>query len=127
MDVGLFVILMIVLYMVPEILKRSKKKQPYQYPEFPSEADAGAGTPGTMSQGTQPPPVPLYAGMTEEAGGEANPSLDPAAIRSLGLAASAAEYAPAVSAATLTQGVVWAEIIAPPVSRRRRNFGMKRF
>lgn len=34
MDIGLFIVLMIVVYVVPELLKRLKKKKPYQYPDF---------------------------------------------------------------------------------------------
>ena len=30
MDIGLFIVLMIVVYVVPELLKRMKKKKPYQ-------------------------------------------------------------------------------------------------
>ena len=132
MDIGLFILVMIVLYVVPELLKRFKKKKPYQYPEFPQTGDRpeNVGIPGTLSQGMKPPPVPSSAGPDEGMpGDEGDPSwkaregvpvlsaLEPAGVQ-VGQCSIAAESA--------RQGIVWAEIMAPPVALRRRSYGRRR-
>ena len=64
MDIGLFIVLMIVVYVVPELLKRLKKKKPYQYPDFPApmpptgQYPSPPGIPGELSRGMKPPPMP---------------------------------------------------------------------
>lgn len=131
MDIGLFILVMIVLYVVPELLKRYKKKQPYQYPEFPQTGDQpeNAGTPGTLSQGTKPPQIPAYAsekGTPGEAGDLiwAVPKTDPALLATE--TASIQTGAHYLNSQNAMQGIVWAEIIAPPVSLRRRRFAVRK-
>ena len=112
MDIGLFIVLMIVVYVVPELLKRLKKKKPYQYPDFPAptpptgQYPSAPGIPGELSRGMKPPPMPLYAvqedaPVNEITGGEIETQsvwgLDPGQAM---------------------QGLVWAEIIAPPLALR---------
>ena len=82
MDIGLFIVLMIVVYVVPELLKRLKKKKPYQYPDFPApmpptgQYPSPPGIPGELSRGMKPPPMPLYAVQEEgTAGDEGDPVL----------------------------------------------------
>ena len=129
MDIGLFIIIMIVLYVVPEILKRFKKRRPYQYPEFPQEREpVEDGMPGSLSQGTKPPPVP-YVADEGVAGDEGDPSwkVEPVTAISTGSElreTQGSSYGLDYRAAM--QGIVWAEIIAPPVALRRRNTVFKR-
>jgi hypothetical protein len=132
MDSGLLIVLLIAMYVIPEILKRLKPKKPYQYPEFPStlppEGQVPAGIPGELSRGIKPPPVPIVSGegMPGEEGdpfwhfpkasavSEPNDfSAEPSAERIWGTNGVAI-------------GIVWAEIIAPPVALRPMRRGIRR-
>lgn len=132
MDIGLFILVMIVLYVVPELLKRFRKKQPYQYPEFPQtgERSENVNLPGTLSQGMEPPPVPSLAATGEGLpGDEGEPAWKartgvPVLITLEQMAPSASLYS--LNSQEAMKGVVWAEIIAPPVSLRRRRSVVKR-
>ena len=134
MDIGLFIVLMIVVYVVPELLKRFKKKKPYQYPNFPlpnpptGPQPSPPGIPGELSRGMKPPPpMPLYALQGEEgtAGDEGDPAWE---VRmtgpAIGIAESEIYSAPVFcfDAQQAAQGVVWSEIIAPPLARYNSGF-----
>lgn len=132
MDLGLFLVIMILFYVVPELLKRFKKKRPYQYPEFPpTDEQAGARMPGSLSQGAKPPPVPVMAASAEgTAGDEGDPnwrSENPPAVPASSITKELSVCACCTDARTVMQGIVWAEIIAPPVSLRRKNALLRRF
>ena len=139
MDIGLFIVLMIVIYVVPELLKRFKKKKPYQYPNFPlpnpptGPQPSPPGIPGELSRGMKPPPpMPLYALQGEEgtAGDEGDPAWE---VRmtgpAIGIAESEIYSAPVFyfDAQQATQGVVWSEIIAPPLALRQMRRHMRRY
>ena len=132
MDIGLFIIIMVVLYVIPELLKRFRKKKPYQYPEFPQagERPENAGMPGALSQGVKPPPVPVYA-----TAGERTPVDDadpygntktgvPVLVHLEPVGAQTGLYS--LSSQGAIQGIVWAEVIAPPVALRRRSYGRRK-
>ena len=138
MDIGLFIVLMIVIYVVPELLKRFKKKKPYQYPNFPlpnpptGPQPSPPGIPGELSRGMKPPPpMPLYALQGEEgtAGDEGDPAWE---VRmtgpAIGIAESEIYSAPVFcfDAQQAAQGVVWSEIIAPPLALRHMRQRMGR-
>ena len=138
MDIGLFIVLMIVVYIVPELLKRFKKKKPYQYPDFPTSnptpgpQSSPPGIPGELSRGIKPPPMPLYALQGEEgtAGDEGDPAWE---VRMnapvVGIAESELHIAPVFcfDAQQAAQGVVWSEIIAPPLALRQMRRTMRRY
>ena len=131
MDIGLFIVVMLVVYVVPELLKRFKKKRTYQYPEFPPAGEStGGGVPGTLTQGTKPPPVPVYASEEGAPGDEGDPDW---AMRQVAPVLAVADLgnvpagASSVNAQNAMQGIIWAEIIAPPVSLRRKNQTLRRY
>lgn len=136
MEIGLF-ILMLLMYLVPEILKRRKKKEPNKYPDvpwtgMPEGQTQTSGIPGTLAKGMKPPPVPLQvsegtAGDEGRAGDEGvqdwgiqpmteGPALADARIGGV-------ELDPAMAG----QAIVWAEVIAPPVSMRLARGQRRRF
>ena len=131
MDIGLFIVIMIVMYVVPEIMKRFKQKKPYQYPEFPSPVPTNgqdaAGMPGELSHGMRPPPLPVIDGEGTP-GDEGDPTWRmnsddvgmPKIVAELPVADRRWELC------GVAQGVVWAEIIAPPVSLRPIRRGIRR-
>lgn len=132
MDIGLFIIIMIVMYVVPEILKRLKPKKPYQYPDFPPALPQGGqgpvGMPGELSRGMKPPPVPEISGEGLP-GDEGNPAWamreEPTMPEVKGLAGDLSLGLP-WSAREVAQGIIWAEIIAPPVTMRPMRHGIRR-
>ena len=123
MDIGLFIVIMIVMYVVPEIMKRFKQKKPYQYPEFPSPVPTNgqdaAGMPGELSHGMRPPPLPL-TGEEGTPGDEGDPTwrmnTDDSGLTKILPAEPALDKRWELCG--VAQGFVWAEIIAPPVSLR---------
>ncbi len=131
MDIGLFVVIMIVMYVVPEILKRLKPKKPFQYPEFPStlpsEGQGSVGMPGELSQGVKPPPVPLMAGEGMP-GDEGDPAwvrlVEPVALGNKEIGEDCGTGSWKMNEAV--RGFVWAEIIAQPVALRPMRRGMRR-
>ena len=132
MDSGLLIIALIAMYIIPEILKRLKPKKPYQYPEFPpnqpSEGQGPAGIPGELSRGIKPPPVPAMSGEGMP-GDEGDPfwRMPQESVASEGklfMAEHAKDQTGVVSGAAL--GIVWAEIIAPPVALRPMRRGIRR-
>ena len=136
MDIGLFIILMIVVYVVPELLKRFKKKKPYQYPNLPSslpptgQPPVPPGIPGELSHGMKPPPVPVIALQEEGAAGDEG---DPAWERRMtapvvGIAETELNMAPVFcfDVRQAAQGVIWSEIIAPPLALRQVRQRMRR-
>lgn len=130
MDIGLFIVVMIVLYVVPELLKRFKAKPKYKYPEFPPAPSGDVRMPGTLSQGMKPPALPGNE-MSGEGmpGDEGDPSWivrsESALPGERGLVGER-EAGPAVDPAMAAQGVVWAEILARPVSMRPIRHGTRR-
>ena len=131
MDIGFFIIILVVMYVVPELLKRFKKKPQYQYPQFPQPGDRpeNAGIPGNLSQGTKPPPVPAFAALDEgKTGDGGDMAWGAMAVPVLANLESAGTQTASfiLDTGSAIQGVVWAEIIAPPVSLRRRNYGRRR-
>ena len=132
MDIGLFVVIMIIMYVVPEIMKRLKTKKPYQYPEFPSTQPPGAqvpvGMPGELSQGMKPPPIPVMSGEGMP-GDEGDPSwglrMEPVFPEMKGFIEGQEEKLH-WEAGGAALGLVWAEIIAPPVALRPMRRGMRR-
>ncbi len=131
MDIGLFIVIMIVMYVVPEILKRFKQKKPYQYPEFspptPTDGQDAAGMPGELSRGMRPPPLPLVGGEGTP-GDEGDPAWQKK-VDDSGMPRILTEL-PALDRrwelGGVAQGLIWAEIIAPPVSLRPIRHGMRR-
>ena len=132
MDIGLFIIVLIVMYVVPEIMKRLKPKKPYQYPEFPSplpsDRQGPLGIPGEISKGTTPPPVSEMSGEGMP-GDEGDPNwvmheeqIIPEAKGFAGDLLVGLSW----GAREAVQGFIWAEIIAPPVSLRPMRHGIRR-
>ena len=130
MDIGLLIFFMIVLYVVPELLKRFKTKRTYEYPEFPTQKPGGpVGMPGTLSQGMKPPPVPAAAALDEGKTGDGGDmawgtQINIPLLANLESASQTGSFE--LDTRNAMQGVVWAEIIAPPVSLRRRSYGRRR-
>lgn len=132
MDIGILIVVLIAMYVIPEILKRIKPKKPYQYPEFPSTSPSDdqrtAGIPGELSRGIKPPPVPVMSGEGMP-GDEGDPFWKlPKESMSLEMKGLAAEKAvePSWGPTSVALGVVWAEIIAPPVALRPLRRGIRR-
>ena len=131
MDIGLFIVIMIVMYVVPEIMKRFKQKKPYRYPEFPSPVPTNgqdaAGMPGELSHGMRPPLLPVSGGEGTP-GDEGDPTWR-MNIDDAGMPKNVTEL-PVVDRqwelGGVAQGVVWAEIIAPPVALRPIRRGIRR-
>ena len=139
MDIGLFIVLMIVVYVVPEILKRMKKRKPYSYPPIPMPppmppqgSDAGTyGIPGELSAGTKPPGVSSAYRMSGEgtAGDEGDPDWDLRKEPIFRGEISTAAYGtvqPGDYPTEVVQGVVWAEIFSPPISKRTAHHDIRR-
>jgi len=132
MDIGLFVVIMIIMYVVPEIMKRLKPKKPYQYPEFPPtqqpDAKVPVGMPGELSRGMKPPPVPVMSGEGMP-GDEGDPSwglrMESVLPEVKGFTEGPEEKLH-WGAGGAALGLVWAEIIAPPVALRPMRRGMRR-
>lgn len=129
MDIGIFIALMIVMYVVPELLKRFKAKPKYKYPEFPPASPGDVRMPGTLSQGMKP--LALSGDkMSGEGmpGDEGHPSwavrLESAQPGERGVVGER-DY-PALDTSMAAQGVVWAEILARPVSMRPMRRGTRR-
>jgi hypothetical protein len=136
MEIGLF-ILMLLMYLVPEILKRRKKKEPYKYPDAPwtgttEGQNQNSGIPGTLAKGMKPPPVPLQ--ITEGAAGDEGLAGDEG-VQDWGIQpmtevpalADARIGGAALDPAMAGQAIVWAEVIAPPVSMRLARGQRRRF
>ena len=132
MDSGLLIIALIALYVIPEILKRLKPKKPYQYPGFPptqpSEGQGPAGIPGELSRGLKPPPVPAMSGEGMP-GDEGDPfwRMPQESVPSEGksfMAEPSMKQTWGANEAAL--GIVWAEIMAPPVALRQMRRGTRR-
>lgn len=133
MDIGLFIVILIVMYVIPEVMKRLKPKKPYQYPEFPStlppDGHGPVGMPGELSRGIKPPPL---QDMTGEGmpGDEGDPAwklrteLTYPEVK--GIAGESGESF-RVGASEAALGFVWAEIIAPPVALRQTRRLLRRF
>ena len=132
MDIGLFIIVMIVMYVVPEILKRLKTKKPYKYPEFPQPLPQGGqgpvSMPGGISRGMKPPPVMEMTGEGMP-GDEGDPSWgvhsQPALPEIIGLAARPEDNI-RIGTGDAAMGFIWAEIIAPPVALRQTRRSMRK-
>ena len=130
MDIGIFIVIMIVLYVVPELIKRFKAKPKYKYPEIPSEPAGDVRMPGTLSKGRKPPALPGQA-MTGEGmpGDEGDPAWvvrsDSAQPGERGVVGEL-EPSPVIDTGRAAYGVVWAEIIARPVSLRPMRNGARR-
>ena len=131
MDIGLFIVIMIVMYVVPEILKRFKQKKPYQYPEIPSPVPTNVqdatGMPGELSRGMRPPPLPVIDGEGTP-GDEGDPTwrmnTDDSGMTKKLPAAPALDQRWELGG--VAQGLIWAEIVAPPVALRPIRRGMRR-
>lgn len=125
MDIGLFIVIMVIMYVVPEILKRVKPRKKYQYPDLPAGGDGPAGMPGQLSQGTKPPPLPIISGEGTR-GDEGDPAwrspAEPTAVMLSDVSVPGRNW----ELGPIAQGVVWAELIAPPVSLRMRRQGGRR-
>lgn len=133
MDIGLFIVVLIVMYVIPEIMKRLKPKKPYQYPEFPStlpsDRQEPLGIPGGLSHGMKPPVFPSLTGEGMP-GDEGDPAwglhVAPALADMQGLSGEMGESR-RVGLSEAALGVVWAEIISPPVALRPMRQGIRRF
>lgn len=136
MEIGLF-ILMLLMYLVPEILKRRKKKEPYKYPDspwtgMPEGQPQTSGIPGTLAKGMKPPPVPLQipegeAGDEGRAGDEGVRDWGVQQLAEAPVLADARIGGAALDPAMAGQAIVWAEVIAPPVSMRLARGQRRRF
>lgn len=113
MDI-LVLLLLFALYVVPEILRRTRKPKKYEYPQFPT-TDPPTPTIPTETQGRKPQMF----------------TVAPSAASSLGTAAQAqpvvvqppADDEPA-GLSNLAYGLVMAEILGPP--RSLNKLGWKR-
>jgi len=135
MDIGLFVALMVVVYVVPELVKRMKRKKMNRYPPIPFPLPpqgqrSDSGIPGELSRGVKPVFHSAYEmsgeGMAGDEGDpdwERNDSLEveevsgPLAVGELTLRFDPAEAA---------QGLVWAEVLAPPLAMRSDRRSLRR-
>ena len=129
MDIGLFIVIMVIMYVVPEILKRVKPRKKYQYPDFPADLPAGSdgsgGIPGQLSQGTKPPSLPT---VSEEGtrGDEGDPAWRSVAEPTAMMLPDPSLPGRNWELGPIAQGVVWAEVIAPPLALRLRRQGARR-
>ncbi len=134
MDIGLFIVIMIVMYVVPEILKRLKPKRPHQYPDFPPALPQGGqgqtGIPGELSRGMKPPILPVTPTGEGLPGDEGDPAWE---LRPEFAYSEMVEYSRPdlgdrmrISSQEVAQGIIWAEIIAPPVAMRHMRHGIRR-
>lgn len=135
MDIGLFVVLMIVVYVVPELLKRMKRKKPNQYPPIPipippqGQDRPGAGIPGELARGIKPVFHSVYEMSGEGmAGDEGDPdweSKESLEVEDVSGPLAVGELTLRFDPAEAAQGVVWAEVLAPPLAMRsnRRSLG----
>lgn len=131
------VLFLIVMYVVPEFLKRRKKKQPYQYPDvppqgFPGESPRPVGIPGSLSRGIKPPPVPLQvtegvAGDEGKAGDEGDPNWGLQPMQDVPVLAGEITDRASLDPAMAGTAIVWAEVIAPPVALRLARGQRRRF
>jgi hypothetical protein len=125
MDSGIIIVLLIAMYVIPEILKRLKPKKPYQYPEFPSTL------PPTEQGPAKPPSIPVLSGEGMP-GDEGDPFWQiPKAAVSTAVPEtkrlSPESFAePSWGSQGVAMGIIWAEIIAPPVSLRPMRRGVRR-
>ena len=137
MDIGLLVLLMIVVYVVPEILKQMKKKKPYQYPQFPSpvpQQDPVAqrqGVPGGLAKGMKPPPMPVYLMSGEGvAGDEGDPEWgkrsEGSAVLELTDISLDSGTGMQLDTGGVALGFIWSEVLAPPLSLRSSRRGIGR-
>lgn len=132
MDIGLFIIVLIVMYVIPEIMKRLKPRKPYQYPEFPStlpQEQVPAGIPGELSRGMKPPPLVLMNGEGMP-GDEGDPMWGIQAkpvITELGEFTDEREEHFHLGPNEAALGFIWAEIIAKPVALRPLRRGVRGF
>jgi hypothetical protein len=126
MDIGIFIVIMIVLYVVPELLKRFKAKPQYKYPEIPSTPTAEG--PMTDTEFREPMVLPSISD-EGRAGDEGDPSW---VVRSASEQVGARglvgerEASPALDLSLAAQGVMWSEILARPVSMRPMRHGTRR-
>ena len=129
MDIGLFILLMIIMYVVPEFLKRWKPKKPYQYPEFPptlpQDGQGPMGIPGELSRGVKPPVLPIMTGEGMP-GDEGDPAWSGKAAPVMQGFTDATPGDRRWDAGNAVQGLIWAEIIAPPVALRSRRCSIRR-
>ena len=130
MDIGLFVALMLVVYVVPEILKRMKKRKPYSYPPVPIPSPPEApnsippGIPGELSAGIKIPGFSTAYPMSGQ--GSAGDEGDPEWEQRKELLFIEETRDPLcgfgelnISPREAVQGIVWAEIISPPLAKRQ--------
>jgi hypothetical protein len=130
MELILWLILMAAFYIVPEILKRRRKPEEYEYPEIPDrvpppETKAPAAKPKekpapvkTMSEPVYLPPVSATAGAFA-----AMPDmLYHLAEEPKTAAVTMSEYVPwqgRLDNASVLNGVIYAEILQPPKALRK--------
>ena len=133
MDIGLFIVILIVMYVVPEIMKRLKPRKPYQYPEFPpslpTDRREAPGIPGELSRGMKPPPLSQTFSGEGLPGDEGDPLwVMPGAHIVPEIKKFEEEQAVGLPgiANGAAMGIIWAEIIAPPVTMRPMRLGIRR-
>ncbi len=102
-----YLLLILALYLLPELLKKLRQQQKSRY-EYP------------------PLPLPVEMAAKEEDPAET------AKVEKEPMFTSASQPLPATSASkklavqTVVQGVIWAEILKPPLSKRRERWGRLR-
>ncbi len=138
MDIGLLIGLMIVVFVVPELIKRMKKtKKPNQYPQIPLPIPSpeqnypAPGIPGGLSQGVKPPLISVYEMSGEGmAGDEGDPDWarkEDLTVLDVSGPLETGQMALRFDPAEAAQGVVWAEVFAPPLSMRPNRRSLRRF
>ena len=137
MDIGLFVVLMIVVYVVPELIKRMKPKKTNQYPQIPfpvpmpGQNYPPSDTPGELSRGIKPPSLSVYEMSGEGmAGHEGDPDWqrkEDLAVMDVSGPLETGELTLRFDPTAAAQGLVWAEVLAPPLAMRPSRSRMRRF
>ncbi|MDF2502054.1 MAG: hypothetical protein K0Q77_2768 [Anaerosporomusa subterranea] len=118
MDI-LVLLLLFALYVIPEVLRRTRKPKKYEYPQFPT-TDPKAENPPATSQGRKPQafkPQP-FATTVPNVVAAAQPTAQPTTVT---------QPLPAdepVALSNLAYGLVMAEILGPP--RSLNKLGWKR-
>lgn len=144
-DIIVPLILMVVFYLVPEILKKRRKPEEYKYPEIPDTVPPPLETRPAPRPAERPLPPPLspreaddvvppprpehrpplphmkpveptYTPHMRPVEPTYTPSLPPALA--VPAVAEAAPWEGRLDAATVMNGVIFAEILQPPRSRR---------
>lgn len=122
MEFIIFVALMVVLYLVPELLRRRKPKE-YQYPDIPAPSQppepAPAEQPGKFADHTDHTAVfsAAHEAQTDQPYQSQNRP-ETAAIAGIGHAFQSSPWQGRMDRTAIVSGFVFAEIVGPPRARQ---------